>query len=91
MLMTVSSAHFLEKNIMRIVDLRLKEVHDRLSDRKMTLQMDGEAKDYLAARGHACLWSASVEQGNSDRVAEPVVGHPPLRARAGWRSHPRWL
>jgi ATP-dependent Clp protease ATP-binding subunit ClpA len=43
---------------MRIVDLRLKEVQVRLSDRKMTLQMDGEAKDYLAARGYSPVYGA---------------------------------
>ena len=43
---------------MRIVDLRLIEVQDRLSDRKMTLQMDSEAKDYLAARGYLPVYGA---------------------------------
>jgi ATP-dependent Clp protease ATP-binding subunit ClpA len=47
-----------QKNIMRIVDLRLKEVQERLSDRKITLQMDGEAKDYLAARGYSPVYGA---------------------------------
>lgn len=43
---------------MRIVDLRLKEVQDRLLDRKITLQMDDEAKNYLAARGYSPAYGA---------------------------------
>ena len=35
--------------------------------------------------------STSIEQDFSDRVAQPVVSHAPLLARAGWRSRPRWL
>ncbi|KAF8274087.1 P-loop containing nucleoside triphosphate hydrolase protein [Lactarius quietus] len=41
------------KNISRIVELRLKEVQERLSDRKITLLLDDEAKNYLAARGYS--------------------------------------
>jgi ATP-dependent Clp protease ATP-binding subunit ClpB len=43
---------------MRIVELRLKEVQDRLSDRKITLQIDDEAKNYLAARGYSPVYGA---------------------------------
>ena len=43
---------------MHIVDLRLKEVEDRLSDRKITLQIDEEAKNYLAARGYSAIYGA---------------------------------
>lgn len=43
---------------MHIVDLRLKEVQDRLSDRKITLRLDDEAKNYLAARGHSPVYGA---------------------------------
>jgi ATP-dependent Clp protease ATP-binding subunit ClpA len=46
------------KNIMHIVDLRLKEVEDRLLDRKITLQIDEEAKNYLAARGYSPVYGA---------------------------------
>ncbi|KAI0257132.1 P-loop containing nucleoside triphosphate hydrolase protein [Lactifluus subvellereus] len=46
------------KNIMRIVDLRLKEVQDRLSDRKITLRLDDEAKNYLAACGYSPVYGA---------------------------------
>lgn len=43
---------------MHIVDLRLKEVEERLSDRKITLQIDDEAKNYLAARGYSAIYGA---------------------------------
>jgi ATP-dependent Clp protease ATP-binding subunit ClpB len=43
---------------MRIVDLRLKEVQDRLSDRKITLRLEDEAKNYLAARGYSPVYGA---------------------------------
>jgi ATP-dependent Clp protease ATP-binding subunit ClpA len=43
---------------MHIVDLRLKEVEDRLSDRKITLQIVEEAKNYLAARGYSAIYGA---------------------------------
>jgi len=46
------------KNIARIVDLRLKEVQERLSDRKITLLLDDEAKNYLAARGYSTVYGA---------------------------------
>lgn len=43
---------------MHIVDLRLKEVGDRLSDRKITLQIDKEAKNYLASSGFSPIYGA---------------------------------
>ncbi len=43
---------------MHIVDLRLKEVEDRLADRKITVQLDGEAKNYLASSGHSPIYGA---------------------------------
>jgi ATP-dependent Clp protease ATP-binding subunit ClpB len=43
---------------MQIVDLRLKEVQDRLSDRKITLQLDEEAKNYLASSGYSPVYGA---------------------------------
>lgn len=43
---------------MHIVDLRLKEVEDRLSERKITLQLDQEAKNYLASSGYSPVYGA---------------------------------
>ncbi|KAI6153595.1 P-loop containing nucleoside triphosphate hydrolase protein [Pisolithus tinctorius] len=39
-------------NVLKIVDLRLKEVEDRLSDRKITLDVEPEAKQYLVSVGY---------------------------------------
>ncbi|KAI9512595.1 P-loop containing nucleoside triphosphate hydrolase protein [Russula earlei] len=47
-----------QRNILHIVDLRLKEVQDRLSERKVALQVDDEAKSYLAARGYSPAYGA---------------------------------
>jgi ATP-dependent Clp protease ATP-binding subunit ClpB len=43
---------------MHIVDLRLKEVEERLSDRKITLQLDEEAKNYLTSSGYSPIYGA---------------------------------
>ena len=45
---------------MCIIDLRLKEVQDQLSDRKIAVQMDGEAKNYLAAYGYSPVYGACL-------------------------------
>ena len=47
-----------QKNIMCIVNLRLKEVQDRLSDHKITVQMDGEVKNYLATCSYLPVYGA---------------------------------
>jgi ATP-dependent Clp protease ATP-binding subunit ClpA len=39
------------QNIRRIVDVRLKEVDARLADRHITLNVDENAKDWLAENG----------------------------------------
>lgn len=43
---------------MKIIDLRLKEVQERLADRKMTLAVDEEAKNYLVAIGYSTTYGA---------------------------------
>jgi ATP-dependent Clp protease ATP-binding subunit ClpB len=43
---------------MKIVDIRLKEVQDRLSARKMSLQLDDAAKHYLASIGYSTTYGA---------------------------------
>ncbi|PFH54470.1 hypothetical protein AMATHDRAFT_135008 [Amanita thiersii Skay4041] len=46
------------KDVLRIVDLRLKEVQDRLSDRKIKLDVDGESKNYLMSVGYSPAYGA---------------------------------
>jgi ATP-dependent Clp protease ATP-binding subunit ClpA len=46
------------KDVLKIVDLRLKEIQDRLSDRKIQLDVDGEAKNYLMSAGYSPAYGA---------------------------------
>ncbi|KAE9408082.1 P-loop containing nucleoside triphosphate hydrolase protein [Gymnopus androsaceus JB14] len=46
------------KHILKIVDIRLKEVQDRLSDRKITLELDEQAKQYLSSIGYSPTYGA---------------------------------
>ena len=41
-----------------IVEIRLKEVQDRLEERKMTLQIDEDAKNFLCASGYSPIYGA---------------------------------
>jgi len=45
-------------NVKKIVDIRLKEVQDRLAERKMTLQIDEDAKNFLCASGYSPIYGA---------------------------------
>ena len=42
----------------KIVDIRLKEVEERLADRKMRLAVSPEAKEYLASVGYSPIYGA---------------------------------
>src|SRR5258708_36838896 len=58
---------------MQIVDLRLKEVQDRLSDRKITLQLDEEAKNYLASTGYSPVYGARpLNRGIQTELLNPL-------------------
>ncbi|EKM61054.1 uncharacterized protein PHACADRAFT_247392 [Phanerochaete carnosa HHB-10118-sp] len=46
------------RNILKIVDLRLAEVQERLEDRKMRLVLDDEAKQYLVSIGYSPQYGA---------------------------------
>lgn len=43
---------------MKIIDIRLAEVQQRLVDRKMTLSIDDEAKNYLVSIGYSPIYGA---------------------------------
>ncbi|KAH7883580.1 P-loop containing nucleoside triphosphate hydrolase protein [Phlebopus sp. FC_14] len=45
-------------NVLKIVELRLKEVQDRLIDRKIVLDIDNESKQYLASIGYSSTYGA---------------------------------
>ncbi|KAF7791871.1 hypothetical protein EIP86_002895 [Pleurotus ostreatoroseus] len=46
------------KNILKIVDLRLAELQERLDDRKIKLVLDDEAKHYLVSVGYSPTYGA---------------------------------
>ncbi|RDX55837.1 hypothetical protein OH76DRAFT_1396188 [Lentinus brumalis] len=46
------------QNVLKIVDLRLKEVQDRIADRKMKLDVDDAAKNYLMSIGYSPAYGA---------------------------------
>lgn len=46
------------KDVLKIVDIRLKEVEDRLVDRKITLDLDIESKGYLVSVGYSPAYGA---------------------------------
>ncbi len=43
---------------MKIVDIRLKEVEERLAERKITLDIDNMAKEYLMSVGYSPIYGA---------------------------------
>ncbi|KAG1825937.1 P-loop containing nucleoside triphosphate hydrolase protein [Suillus subaureus] len=45
-------------NMLKIVDLRLKEVQDRLAEKKIVLDIDGESKRYLVSIGYSTTYGA---------------------------------
>ena len=42
----------------KIVDIRLQEVQDRLAERKMSLQIHEDAKNFLCASGYSPVYGA---------------------------------
>lgn len=47
-----------KESILEVVSLRLKDVADRLQDRRITLDVDDGAKDWLAKQGYSDLYGA---------------------------------
>lgn len=45
-------------NMLRIVDLRLKEVQERLAEKKIVLDIDDESKRYLVSMGYTTTYGA---------------------------------
>lgn len=46
------------KSILQVVGLRLQDVAARLSDRRITLDVDESARDWLAEHGHSTVYGA---------------------------------
>lgn len=47
-----------KKSILEVVSLRLKDITDRLRDRRITLDVDSGAKDWLAMTGYSDVYGA---------------------------------
>ena len=45
-------------NVLKIVDIRLKEVQERIAERKMKLELDDAAKNYLMSIGYSPAYGA---------------------------------
>lgn len=45
-------------NVRKIIDIRLKEVQERIAARKMTLELDDGAKNYLVSIGYSTTYGA---------------------------------
>ncbi|KAF8877454.1 P-loop containing nucleoside triphosphate hydrolase protein [Gymnopilus junonius] len=46
------------KDVLKIVDIRLKEIQERLSERKITFDVDPESKQYLMSAGYSPQYGA---------------------------------
>jgi len=46
------------KDVKKIVHIRLQEVQERLSERRIVLELDGEAENYLASNGYSPIYGA---------------------------------
>ncbi|OBZ79717.1 hypothetical protein A0H81_01115 [Grifola frondosa] len=46
------------ENVLKIVDLRIKEVQERIAERKMALDLDDAAKQYLVSIGYSPTYGA---------------------------------
>jgi ATP-dependent Clp protease ATP-binding subunit ClpB len=58
--------------VVKIVDLRLREVEQRLATRKITLNIDEEAKRHLASAGYSTTYGARP----LNRVIQHELLHP---------------
>jgi ATP-dependent Clp protease ATP-binding subunit ClpB len=58
--------------VLKIVDIRLKEVEERLADRKITLDVDPAAKAYLVSVG----WSPQYGARPLNRAIQSELLHP---------------
>ncbi|KAF8642257.1 hypothetical protein AX16_009532 [Volvariella volvacea WC 439] len=47
-----------QKDMVKIVDIRIKEVNDRLAERKIKIELDEESKNYLISAGYSTAYGA---------------------------------
>ena len=46
------------ESVLQVVSLRLKDVSDRLRDRRITMDVDDDAKEWLAKKGYSDIYGA---------------------------------
>ena len=70
-----------------IVDIQLGRLRRLLEDRKITLELDDAAREWLAEAGYDPVYGARplkrvIQRSLQDQLAEPAAGRP----RPGWRA-----
>ncbi len=71
-------AHLSHEEIRQIVDLMLKDLFKRLSERELTIEVTDEAKDYLAKEGYSEAYGARplrrvIQKKVEDVLAEEIL------------------
>ncbi|KAG1042608.1 hypothetical protein G6F43_011858 [Rhizopus delemar] len=67
-----------QNNITNIVDVRLKEIEERLADRRITLQVSPPAKEWLGAQGYEPIFGARplnrlIQQKVLNQLAKLII------------------
>ncbi|KAH6917389.1 heat shock protein [Coprinopsis sp. MPI-PUGE-AT-0042] len=64
------------KDILKIVDIRIHELEERLSDRKIKLHLDDEAKHYLVSMGYSTQYGARpLNRAIQSELLNPLSVH----------------
>ena len=75
---TIVFAHLTQEEIRQIVDLMLKDLFKRLSERELTIEVTDEAKDHLAKNGYSEAYGARplrrlIQRKVEDELAEEIL------------------
>lgn len=75
---TIVFAHLTQEEIRQIVDLMLKDLFKRLSERELSIEVTDEAKDYLAKNGYSEAYGARplrrlIQRKVEDELAEEIL------------------
>ena len=75
---TIVFAHLTQEEIRQIVDLMLKDLFKRLSERDLSIEVTDEAKDHLAKNGYSEAYGARplrrlIQRKVEDELAEEIL------------------
>ena len=75
---TIVFAHLTQEEIRQIVDLMLKDLFKRLSERELSIEVTDEAKDHLAKNGYSEAYGARplrrlIQRKVEDELAEEIL------------------